>query len=66
MRQKIVFSASKKEVDELRKALDVLKKWRRRAMIVAQHKESTADWTMVDFSFEGKDVAIDVQAGSCG
>jgi hypothetical protein len=66
MRREIVFSASKKEVDELAKALEIMKKWRRQAMIAAQHKERDADWTMVDFSFKGKDVVVDVRSGACG
>jgi hypothetical protein len=66
MRKNLIFSASKQEVEELRKALEVITKWKRQAFIAVKHKERDADWTMVDFSFKGKDVAVDVQSGACG
>ena len=64
-RDEVVFSATKEETTELRNALAVVDKWKKKALKeVAGAKD--ANWTMVDYAVKNYKVIVGVEAGACG
>lgn len=57
---------SAEEMTELRAALAVVDKYRKKALKVAGYSEKYADWVMVSYAVKSDCVVIKAQQGACG
>lgn len=62
----VVFSATKDETDELRKALAIVHKWEKEASLAVKQNPKADDFTMYGFAVKTDKVIVTIEAGACG
>lgn len=62
----LTIQATPTQTNELRQALAVVDRWKKRALAAVGHKEKDADWTMVGYAVKTDRVIITVESGACG
>lgn len=54
------------QVEELRKALAVVDRFRFAALKAAKIQEKNAEWTMLAYACKGNKVTVTIEQGACG
>ena len=57
---------SAEEMAELRAALAIVDKYKKKALKTAGYSKKYADWVMVDYAVKSDCVMIEARSGSCG
>lgn len=62
----VYFEVTEEEREELKKALAIVDKYKKKANEAAKHKEKNADWTEHHFDVKKNEVKVVIECGACG
>lgn len=65
-RSEVLVEATPDETTELRRALKIVDRFKKRAMRAAKTNEKQADWTMVGYAVKTDAVIVTIEQGACG